>query len=376
MTAITRRHFAAVLGGVAAWPLTARAQQSAMPVVGLLNPQSPGSIPRFVDAFRRGLAETGYVEGQNVAIEYRWAEDRFDRLPELAADLVRREVNVIAAPGNAPALAAKAATSSIPIAFGVGDDPVKMGLVTSFARPGGNASGISFFTVEVVAKRLGLLRELVPAAIRIAVLANPANPGVSSSTLSALEPAARGLGVKVQVYNATTRQEIDAAYAALVRERADALFVAPDPFFQVRRVHLAALATRHALPAAYSVREYVEAGGLMSYGTSLPDMYQQVGVYAGRILRGAKPADMPVLQPTKFFCGRPIRSAARLGCRSRPTKGRRACHGHVPCSARGESRDYHDPRFVLRRRRSGEARPRFQPQPAWRQRDGRESFRV
>jgi putative ABC transport system substrate-binding protein len=190
-----RREFITLLGGATmAWPLATSAQQS-MPVVGLLNPQSPGSIPRFVDAFRRGLAETGYVEGQNVAIEYRWAEDRFDRLPELAADLVRRKVNVIAAPANAPALAAKAATSSIPIAFGVGDDPVKMGLVTSFARPGGNASGISFFTVEVVAKRLGLLRELVPAAIRIAVLANPANPGVSSSTLSALEPAARGLGV-------------------------------------------------------------------------------------------------------------------------------------------------------------------------------------
>ena len=232
-----------------------------------------------------------------MAIEYRWAEDRLDRLAELAADLVRHNVSVIAAPANASALAAKAASSSIPIAFGVGDDPVKMGLVANLARPGGNATGISFLTVEVVPKRLGLLRELVPAAIRIAVLVNPANnPG----TLSALEPAARTLGMKVQIYNATTRQEIDAAYAALVRERSDALFVAPDPFFQTRRVHLAALATLHALPAAYSVREYVEAGGLMSYGTSLPDMYQQVGVYAGHILNGAKPANMPVLQPTKF----------------------------------------------------------------------------
>jgi putative ABC transport system substrate-binding protein len=271
-----------------------------MPVVGLLNPQSPGSIPRFLDAFRRGIAEAGYVEGRNVTIEYRWAEDRLDRLPELAADLVRHKVGVIAAPSNTSALAAKAATSSIPIAFGVGDDPVKMGLVASLAHPGGNATGISFLTVDVVAKRLGLLRELVPSAVRIAALVNPSNSGVSSSTVSALETASRALGMQVKIYNAATRQEIDAAYAALMRERPDALFVSPDPFFQTRRTHLAALATRHALPAAYSVREYVEAGGLMSYGTSLPDMYQQVGVYAGRILKGAKPADTPVVQPTKF----------------------------------------------------------------------------
>ena len=301
MVNLRRRDFVTLLGGAAtAWPLTARAQQPTMPVVGLLNPQSPGSIPRFLDAFRRGLAESGYIEGRNVTIEYRWAEDRLDRLPELAADLVRHKVSVIAAPSNFSALAAKAATSSIPIAFGVGDDPVKMGLVASLAHPGGNTTGISFLMVDVVAKRLGLLRELVPAAVRIAVLVNPANAGVSSSTLSTLEPAPRALGMQVKIYNAATRQEIDAAYATLMGERPDALFVGPDPFFQTRRIHLAALATRHALPAAYSVREYVEAGGLMSYGTSLPDMYQQVGVYAARILKGAKPADTPVVQPTKF----------------------------------------------------------------------------
>ncbi len=218
---------------------------------------------------------------------------QIDRLPELAADLVHHKVNVIAAPANASALAAKAATSVIPIVFGVGEDPVKLALVASLARPGGNATGINFFTGEVVAKRLGLLRELVPAAVRVAVLANPANVAVTSSTLTAVEMAARSLGMEVQIYNASTWQEIDAAFAVLVRERPDVLFVAPDPFFQTRRVQLAALAARHALPAAYSVRQYVEAGGLMSYGTSLVDMYRQVGVYTGRILKGAKPADLP-----------------------------------------------------------------------------------
>src|SRR5262249_10040761 len=229
-----------------------------------------------------------------------WAEDRFDRLPELAADLVRGKVNVIAAPANTPALAAKAATSTIPIAFGVGDDPVKMGLVASLARPGGNATGISFLTVEVVAKRFGLLRELVPTASRVAVLLNPANAGLSSSTLDAIESAAHAFGIQLQVYKAATRQEIDSAFATLMRDRPDALFVAPAPFFMTRRVQLAAQATRHSLPTAFSLREYVEAGGLLSYGTSIPDVYRQVGDYAGRILKGAKPADMPVVQPTKF----------------------------------------------------------------------------
>jgi putative ABC transport system substrate-binding protein len=262
-------------------------------------PDRPARTRTLCAHFRQGLKDTGYVEGENVAIEYRWAEDRFDRLPELAADLVRRKVSVIVAPANNPALAAKAATSAIPIVFGVGEDPVKLGLVASLARPGGNATGINLLTGEVVAKRLGLLRELVPAAVRLAVLANPANP-ITSSMLGALEPAARGLAMQVQTYNAGTIGEIDAAFAAFVREQPHALFVAPDAFFLTRRVQFAALAVRHALPAVYSVRQYVEVGGLMSYGTSLLDMYRQVGVYTGRILKGAKPSDLPVVQSTKF----------------------------------------------------------------------------
>ena len=319
MTAkMRRRAFISLLGGAVAWPLAARAQQPAMPVVGMLNPQSAGSVPHFVDAFRGGLAETGYVEGQNVAIEYRRAEDRFDRLREFAEDLVRRKVNVIAAPANNPALAAKAAPSTIPIVFGVGEDAVKLGLVASFAHPGGNATGISFFTVEVVAKRLGLLRELVPAAVRVAVLVNPTNVS-SMSALTAVEAAARALGMQIQIYSASTSQEIDTVFAALVRDQTGALFVAPDPFFQSRRVQLAALAARHALPAAYSARPYVEAGGLMSYGTSLVDMYRQVGVYSGRILKGAKPAELPVVQPTKFELVINAQIAKILGLEVPPT---------------------------------------------------------
>jgi len=297
---VKRREFITLLGGAAAtWSLAARAQQAAMPVIGVLDARSPGANENSLLAFRQGLKDTGYAEGENVAIEYRWAEDRFDRLPELAADLVRRKVSVIVAPANNPALAAKAATSAIPIVFGVGEDPVKLGLVASLARPGGNATGINLLTGEVVAKRLGLLRELVPAAVRLAVLANPANP-ITSSMLGALEPAARGLAMQVQTYNAGTIGEIDAAFAAFVREQPHALFVAPDAFFLTRRVQFAALAVRHALPAVYSVRQYVEVGGLMSYGTSLLDMYRQVGVYTGRILKGAKPSDLPVVQSIKF----------------------------------------------------------------------------
>jgi putative ABC transport system substrate-binding protein len=300
MPDLRRRQFITLLAGAAAaWPLTTRAQQPAMPVVGVLDARSPGANENSLRAFRQGLKDTGYAEGENVAIEYRWAEDRFDRLPELAADLVRRKVSVIVAPANNPALAAKAATSAIPIVFGVGEDPVKLGLVASLARPGGNATGINLLTGEVVAKRLGLLRELVPAAVRLAVLANPANP-ITSSMLGALEPAARGLAMQVQTYNAGTIGEIDAAFAAFMREQPHALFVAPDAFFLTRRVQFAALAVRHALPAVYSVRQYVEVGGLMSYGTSLLDMYRQVGVYTGRILKGAKPSDLPVVQSSKF----------------------------------------------------------------------------
>ena len=295
-----RRKFITLIGGAAAWPLAARTQQSAIPVIGFLDATSD-NLAEHLRAFRGGLAETGHVEGQNVAIDFRLAEGQLDRFPSLAADLVRRQVSLIAVPGSAAAaLAAKAATTTIPIAFGVPEDPVKLGLVASVPRPGGNATGINFFTAEVMAKRLGLLRELVPAAARLAVLINPANVGRGPLTRAELEPAAGVLGLRLQFYDASTNQEIDDAYARLVHERPDALFVSSDVFFTSRRVQLISLAARHALPAAYSVREFVEAGGLMSYGTNITDMYRQVGVYSGRILKGEKPADLPVLQVSKF----------------------------------------------------------------------------
>ena len=295
-----RRKFITLIGGAAAWPLAARTQQSAIPVIGFLDATSD-SLADHLRAFRGGLAETGHVEGQNVAIDFRLAEGQLDRFPSLAADLVRRQVSLIAVPGSAAAaLAAKAATTTIPIAFGVPEDPVKLGLVASVPRPGGNATGINFFTAEVMAKRLGLLHELVPAAARLAVLINPANVGRGPLTRAELEPAAGVLGLRLQFYDASTNQEIDAAYARLVHERPDALFVSSDVFFTSRRVQLISLAARHALPAAYPVREFVEAGGLMSYGTNITDMYRQVGAYSGRILKGEKPADLPVLQVSKF----------------------------------------------------------------------------
>jgi ABC-type uncharacterized transport system substrate-binding protein len=298
---MNRRQTITLLGGAAAArPLTARAQQPAMPVVGLLSGMAPGAAPDLLDAFRRGLAETGYVEGQNVAIDYRLAGSLLDRLPELAADLVRRQVSVIAASGSQFALAAKAATPTIPIAFVTAEDPTKLGLVASLARPGGNATGINFFAAEVTAKRLALLRELVPTAVRVAMLVNPRNTINTSSTLAEAEPAARALGLQLQIFNASTSHEIDAAFAAFVPARPDALFVSPDGFFVSRRVQLAALAARHALPATYSVREIVEAGGLTSYGASVTDAYRQLGVFSGRLLKGSKPADLPVVQSTKF----------------------------------------------------------------------------
>jgi len=296
-----RREFISLLGGAAAaWPLAASAQQPAMPVVGLLTPVAHGSTGHLFDAFRRGLAQTGILEGQNVAIDYRPVAGRYDQFPELAADLVRRRVSVIAASGTAAALAAKAATQTLPIAFSVTEDPVKLGLVASLSRPGGNATGLNFFTTEVNAKRLALLRELVPTAARVALLMNPSNAPNTSSTLKEVEPAARSMGLEIQVFNATTNFEIDAAFAALVPARPDALFVAPDGFFTSRRVQLAALAARHALPSSYSVRDCVEVGGLMSYGASLTDTYRQLGVFTGHILKGAKPADLPVVQSTKL----------------------------------------------------------------------------
>jgi putative tryptophan/tyrosine transport system substrate-binding protein len=312
---LKRREFITLLGGAAAaWPLAARAQQPAMPVIGFLQTVSPGPSARLVAAFRRGLSEAGYVEGQNVAIEFRWAEGRPDRLPELAADLVRRRVNVIATPGNmGAALAAKAATATIPIVFGVPDDPVKFGLVANLARPGGNATGFNFFTAELVAKRLGLLRELVPSAVRVAVLVNPADTANAETTVRAVGAAARAIGLQIQIFNAGTSDEIDAAFAAIVRAPSDALFVGPGGFFNSRRVQLATLAARHAIPATYAVRDYAEAGGLMSYGTGLQDMFRQVGVYTGRVLKGEKPADMPVQQATIFELVINIRTAKALG---------------------------------------------------------------
>jgi putative tryptophan/tyrosine transport system substrate-binding protein len=295
-----RRDFITVLGGTAAtWPLAARAQP-AMPVIGLLHPQSPDTLANRLRAFRLALKEVGYAEGENVAIEYRWAEGQIDRLPALAAELVRRRVAVIAAISPSAALAAKAVTTTIPIVFAVTEDPVRLGLVPSLARPGGNLTGINFFLGELVAKRLELLRELVPGAARVAVLVNPADATSTETTLRDVEPAARALGLQIQVLNASSGREIDAAFATFVRERPDALFVASDGFFTTRRVQLTHLASHRAIPASYSVRDYAEAGGLMSYGTDVVDAWRQVGAYCARILKGAKPADVPVVQPSKF----------------------------------------------------------------------------
>jgi putative ABC transport system substrate-binding protein len=297
-----RRQFFAFLGGAAvAWPLAARAQQPAMPTVGLLDPTSPDAYADLARAVRQGLKETGYVEGENVSIVYRFADNQIDRLPELADDLVRRRVTVVAATGGPPSvLAAKAATTTIPIVFGVAQDPVRLGLVASLARPGGNLTGIGFLNTELAAKRLELLRELVPKANRVAVLVNPKSTANAATTLRDVEAAARAIGLQIQVFNASTSREIDAAFASFARDGADACFVSPDPFFRSRRVHLALLAMHHAVPTTYALRDYTEAGGLMSYGASLADAYRQVGVYSGRILKGAKPADLPVVQSTKF----------------------------------------------------------------------------
>ena len=307
-----RREFITLLGGAAtAWPLAARAQQPAMPVVGFLDAGSAAERTQQVAAFRKGLAEVGYKEGQNVTLEFRWAGGQYGRFGELAADLVRRRVSVIVTPGSATAaLAAKAATTTIPIVFGAGGDPVKEGLVASLNRPGGNATGVNFFTVEVVAKRMQLLRELVPAANRVAVLVNPTDPE-GYQTLHDVQAAAGGQQILVR--EVATGRDIDTALASLAREKADALFVAPGTFFNTRRVQLAVLTARYALPAAYPVRAYPEAGGLMSYGTDILDAFRQVGVYSAHILKGAKPADLPVLQSTKFELVINLNTARALG---------------------------------------------------------------
>ena len=310
-----RREFISLLGAAAAaWPLTARAQQPALPVVGFFQGGSADANARNLAAFRKGLNETGYVEGQNVTIEYHWLEGQYGRVPALVADLVRRRVAVIAIPGSLPAtLAAKAATATIPIVFGVPRDPVRLGLVASLARPGGNATGINFFTAEIVAKRLRLLHDLVPKAVRLAVLVNPANASIAESTLREVQEAAPTIGLQIQKLNASTIGEIDAAFVALARDRPDALFVAADGFFAGRAVQFATLTVRNNIPATYGSRDYAAAGGLMSYGTDLADMFRQVGVYTGKILKGAKPADLPVVQSTKFEFVINLQTARALG---------------------------------------------------------------
>jgi putative ABC transport system substrate-binding protein len=310
-----RRDFIKVVAGSAmTWPLAVRAQQSAMPVIGFLSGRSADASVRVGAAFHKGLNETGYVEGQNVTVEYHWLEGQYDRLPALLADLVRRQVAVIATPGSTPAaLAAKAATEKIPIIFGVSEDPVRLGLVANLARPGGNATGINFFVAEVVAKRLRLLHDMVPKAVRVTVLVNPANASNAETTLRVVREAAQAIGLQIQTVNATTISEIDAVFASFARERPDALFVAPDGFFVSRAVQLATLSARDKIPAAYPERDMPAVGGLMSYGTDITEMYHQVGVYSGSILKGSKPAEMPVIQSTKFEFVINLQTARALG---------------------------------------------------------------
>jgi putative ABC transport system substrate-binding protein len=310
---MNRRKFIAALGSTAAaWPLAARAQQPAMPVVGFLNAASAWEYAHVAAAFRQGLGQTGYVEGRNVLVEYRWAEGHYERLPTLAADLVRRQVAVIAAGGNAAVRAAKAATSAIPIVFFVGGNPVELGFVASLNRPGGNATGVVGLGDELGPKRLELVREVVPTATIIAALVNPTNPGAESE-LSALQAAARTLAVQVQVLHARTEHEIEVAFASLTQLRAGALMIASDAFFSARSEQFAELGLRLAVPTIYGIREFVEGGGLMSYGSSITDAYDKVGAYAGRILKGEKPADLPVQQATKVELIINMKTAKTLG---------------------------------------------------------------
>jgi putative tryptophan/tyrosine transport system substrate-binding protein len=311
MLVLRRRDFITLLSGAAAWPLAAGAQQPAVPVIGFLRGSSIERSAHLVTAFRQGLNEAGYFEGQNVAIEYRSAEGEYDRLPALAADLVRRQVTVIVATGGSlPALAAKAATSTIPIVF-TGNDPVRTGLVASLNQPGGNATGVSTLSEEIGSKRLGLLHELVPAATTIALLYNPAYVDVDG--LRDVQSAARTLGQKIQMLKAANEGEIDAAFVAMARERPDALLLGPDPFLVSRREQIVTLANHYKLPALYLWREFAEVGGLASYGPSHTEPYRLVGIYTGRILKGTKPAHLPVIQSTKFELVINLRTARRLG---------------------------------------------------------------
>jgi putative tryptophan/tyrosine transport system substrate-binding protein len=316
-----RRDFIkAITGSAAVWPLAAHAQQPAMPVVGLINAGTADASTGRIAAFRKGLSEAGYAEGQNVMVEYHWLEGHYDRLPAVLADLVRRRVAVIAAPGaTEAAVAAKAATATIPIVFGVAQDPVMLGIVASLARPGGNATGINFFNQETDAKRLGLMHELLPKATRFAVLVNPANATPTQATSKAVKEAAGALGLNALFFNAGTAAEIDAAFAAFGRERADALFIGGDSFFTSRSVQFATLAVRDRIPASYVSREMVDAGLLMSYGTVIADVFRQVGIYTGSILKGAKPTDLPVLQSAKFEFVLNLQTARSLNLEIPPT---------------------------------------------------------
>jgi putative ABC transport system substrate-binding protein len=314
-----RREFITLLGGAAAWPLAARAQQAAMPVIGFLSSRSPGESSGVVTAFQQGLREVGFVEGQNLAIAFRWAEGRYDRLPALAAELVGLRVAVLFAAGGAPsALAAKAATSTIPIVFSIGFDPVKLGLVDSLNRPGGNVTGVSYLTQELGPKRLGLLRELMPAGADVFVLVNPKSP-VTESALQDMQAAASAVGQKFSILHASNNQEIYVAFPAMAQSGAPALIIVTDALFTSRRVQLVTLAARYAIPAIYTSREFADIGGLMIYGTDLPDIYRQLGNYAARILKGAKPADLPVMQPTKFELVINLVTAKTLGLDIPPT---------------------------------------------------------
>jgi len=315
-----RRAFTGLLAGAAAaWPLAARAQQPAMPVIGFLHPASPDAFPDRLRGFRQGLKDTGYVEGENVMILYRFAENQTDRLSAMAGDLVTSRVAVIAAANSPPALAAKAATTTIPIVFITPEDPVRLGLVTSLAKPGGNLTGINLLSGELAAKRLELLREFVPGAARVAVLVNPANPWTTETTLRDVESAARSMGLQMEVLKAGTSHEIDAAFATLAPERSVILFVGGDPFFTSRRVQLAVLAAHYSMPSTSGTREIAEAGGLMSYGASIPDGWRGAGAYVGRILKGAKPADLPVVQSTKFELVINAQTAKTLGLALSPS---------------------------------------------------------
>ena len=309
-----RREFITLLGSATAWPLTARAQQPALPVIGFLNGASADLYAQFVRAFHRGLGETGYVEGRNVAIEYRWADGQYDRLPGLAADLIRRQVAVLAATSTPAALAARAANTTIPIVFTTGSDPVRLGLVASLNRPGGNITGATQLNMEVAPKRLELLHELLPTATDIAVLVNPANPLVAQTETRALEAAAGTLGLKLHVLNASTERELDTVFASMAKARVSGLVIGTgDAFFNSRSRQLGALASRHALPAIYQGREFAAAGGLVSYGGSVADSYRLAGAYTGRILKGEKPADLPVQQSTKVEMIINLKSAKALG---------------------------------------------------------------